>query len=185
MGQMIKMFLFWDETDIFWPGDYEEANQYIDKASIGSEGRITFYNPSYNRTEKLPYLFTFMLGDEILGVAEQFANSDDTKYKEELTKLAMVRLRNIFGDSIPEPVKVFATKWTEDEFSYGVYSYNKVGYSSNDRRKLRQPIEDKIFLGGEATSTNSYATVHGAYYSGIRAARKAAKSLLAGTDKTT
>lgn len=52
MGQMIKMFLFWEDEDIFWPGDYDDAEQYMDKDTINSDFRITFYNPSFNETEK-------------------------------------------------------------------------------------------------------------------------------------
>ena len=91
------------------------------------------------------------------------------KYEKELTKLVMGPLRNIFGEAIPYPVKVAATKWIVDDFAY---SYNKVGYLENDRKRLRAPINDKIFISGEHTSTH-----YGAYWSRIWAARKVVKSL--------
>jgi len=172
VGQMVKIFMFWKEEDVFWPGEFDDAEQYIARDALGDDLRITFYNPSYNKEEKLPYLFTFMLGKKVDKIAKLYANSDEALYTKKLKIQALQRLRMMFGDDIPLPRKVVATKWTQDEFAYGVYSYNKVGYREGDRAKLRNSFQNKVFLAGEGTSTHHYATVHGAYWSGIDAAKK-------------
>jgi monoamine oxidase len=41
------------------------------------------------------------------------------------------------------------------------------------RATLAKPLEDRIFFAGEATSGDHYATAHGAFTSGQRAAREA------------
>ena len=47
-----------------------------------------------------------------------------------------------------------------------------VGAGAADQRSiLAQPIDDRIFFAGEATSSNAYASVHGACISGRDAAR--------------
>ena len=118
-----------------------------------------------------------MINDELFEIAELYADSNEAKYEEEVTKAVMKPLRNIFGESVPDPEKIVVSKWTSDEFSYGVYSYNKVGYVASDRNKLKKPVAEKVFFGGEATSTAYYSTVHGAYWSGIAAAKKVLKKI--------
>ena len=40
------------------------------------------------------------------------------------------------------------------------------------RDDLAAAIDGRVFFAGEATDTGSFATVHGAYRSGLRAARE-------------
>ena len=48
---------------------------------------------------------------------------------------------------------------------------------SNERKKLREPVQDKLFFAGEVTSTHHYSTVPGVYWSGIDAARRAIETM--------
>ena len=62
------------------------------------------------------------------------------------------------------------TRWGQDPWSRGSYSYLGPGASSATRRMLARPIDDRLFFAGEATDTEHPATVHGALASGQRAA---------------
>jgi monoamine oxidase len=58
--------------------------------------------------------------------------------------------------------------------AYGSYSYIPVGVSPADRQTLAQPVGRRLFFAGEATSGEYPATVHGAYLSGVREAKRIA-----------
>ncbi len=139
--------------------------------------QMTFYNAAHSHKTDLPYLFTFMKGSKILDLEMQHAFSDPELYENSLKELAMKRLRKLFGDDIKDPVKVIATKWNADEFSNGVYSFNKVGTTRKHRNDLRKSIDNTIFFGGEATSHFWYATMHGALWSGDDVGAEVAESL--------
>jgi monoamine oxidase len=69
-----------------------------------------------------------------------------------------------------------ASSWRGDEFARGSYSYAKPGHA-DDRSVLAEPVDGRIFFAGEATSSNFFSTVHGAYETGIAAADAALESL--------
>jgi len=76
----------------------------------------------------------------------------------------MSTLRLIYGKGIPNPTKFIRTKWGQDPFSYGSYSYSLVGAKQpHDRLAIGATVADRVFFAGEATSVAHPATVHGAY----------------------
>jgi monoamine oxidase len=74
------------------------------------------------------------------------------------------------GRRMPDPVAVRVTRWGSDPFSFGSYSYLPVGTSGAIRRQLAQPVAGRLYFAGEATHQADPSTVHGAYWSGLRAA---------------
>ena len=67
--------------------------------------------------------------------------------------------------------------WDSDPYALGAYSYIAVGGESA-RAILAQPVDDKLFFAGEATSTDGQGgTVSGAFKTGTRAAREALSAL--------
>lgn len=78
-------------------------------------------------------------------------------------------LRKMFGPSVPQPEAFRITRWAEDPFSRGSYSYLHVGASPDDHDQLGTP-SGRVQLAGEATWSDDPATVHGALLSGLRAA---------------
>lgn len=65
---------------------------------------------------------------------------------------------------------ITASAWASDQFSQGSYSHALPGHAGA-RAILATPHENRIFFAGEATSRNSFSTVHGAWESGLRAAQ--------------
>lgn len=83
----------------------------------------------------------------------------------------------IEGDSkpVPQPLAMIRTSWSVDPFALGSYSYMAVGATPEMRVVLAAPLSDpagsnRIFFAGEATASDSPATVHGAQESGRRVA---------------
>ena len=85
---------------------------------------------------------------------------------------ALSKLQSIFGTKIRERViNSITTSWSNNEFTLGSYSYAKPG-GHQFRKLLSEPIDNKIFFAGEATSRMHYGTCHGAFFSGVRAANE-------------
>lgn len=84
---------------------------------------------------------------------------------------AMAVLRKVFGRSVPDPTGVVITRWAQDRFTHGSYSHLPPGSSPADHDALAAPVGRRLAFAGEATHRRFPATAHGAYLSGLRAAR--------------
>ena len=60
----------------------------------------------------------------------------------------------------------FVTRWGQDPFSRGSYSFLAVGSSPEDRDALAEPLGPRVILAGEAASRLHPSTVAGAWLSG-------------------
>lgn len=80
-------------------------------------------------------------------------------------------LKRVFGNSIPDFKTSLVTSWSVDPFTFGSYSSISAGASPADRKILAQSQLERIHFAGEHTETRFPSTVHGAYLSGIRAAK--------------
>ncbi|MCU1424365.1 MAG: hypothetical protein JWM51_656, partial [Microbacteriaceae bacterium] len=67
---------------------------------------------------------------------------------------------------VPSPAAFERSAWASDSFARGAMSYVAVRSSVDHRDALRQPIINRVFLCGEATSTDAAGTVRGAQRSG-------------------
>jgi monoamine oxidase len=143
---------------IFWPTD----RQYFNYLALHSPASAWLYN--YAFFFKAPVLVSFM-GGESATAYEQLSD-------EALIKTLMEPLKALFGDKIPFPDAMVRTRWAQDPFSLGSYSYVPVGASGNDYDILSQPVGNKLFFAGEATSRQWPGMTHGAYLSGKREAMR-------------
>ena len=96
---------------------------------------------------------------------------------EELSDQAIVtRLRKEFsgvmGTDVPEPTEVMIQRWRSDPFARGSYAYLRVGANGGEPEVLSRPIAGRVFFAGEALHFHDPGTVHGAYWTGQRAARQ-------------
>jgi len=65
---------------------------------------------------------------------------------------------------------VLTTRWRDEPFILGSYSYARVGHA-RARAILAESVDDRIYFAGEACSITDFSTAHGAYATGIAAAR--------------
>lgn len=172
MGKQLKLYMFWeDEDEIFWP---EEPDALVDMTSALRGDKIYFVVASSVHNTTKPLLVARMTSPEALDLEAEYVDEKITmeQYKEGLVTMAMRPLKNMFGENATEPANVHVTDWNSNEFSYGVYSYYKVGSEPWMRYALRHPVDDKIYFAGEATSRNFYGTMHGAAEEGRKVARR-------------
>ena len=96
---------------------------------------------------------------------ESFSNA-------QIVESAMQTLKTIFGAGIPQPTDFQITRWAADLFARGSYSYNALGATPAMRNVLAAPLNRRLFFAGEATNKDYFGTAHGAYLSGLRAAKE-------------
>ncbi len=84
----------------------------------------------------------------------------------------MEGLRAIFGNDVTKNIRrTTETAWRSNPFTIGAYSH-ALPNGAAGREVLAEHLDNRVYFAGEATMPNAYATVHGAYLSGLRAARE-------------
>lgn len=97
----------------------------------------------------------------------RFADWLERAGTEASVDLAKDYLRRAFGSSITDHVSAsLVTAWRGDPWIRGAYSAARPG-KADQRGKLAEPVDDRLFFAGEAVSKEFFATAHGAYLSGI------------------
>ena len=84
---------------------------------------------------------------------------------------AMQCLRKTFGSDLPEPSAYILTRWGQDPFADGAYSFLKAGAKPRLRKALAEPLLNRLFFAGEATDRRYPATTQGAFRSGLKVAK--------------
>lgn len=79
--------------------------------------------------------------------------------------------RQLFGDDVT-PIAVRTSGWAADPYARGSYSFHAPGSGLDDRRRLQEPVSDRLYLAGEAVGVDNPSTVVGAVLSGRNAARQ-------------
>lgn len=165
MNKVVLVFQepFWDtKRDMF--GLLREPKNpatMIQEEYAANRGRFyLFWNVM--KTTGLPCLIALMAGD----AAHQAENTPDSEIITEVTG----QLRNVFKHTtIPDPLETIITRWGQDPFTYGSYSYVAAEAFPDDYDLMARSIGN-LHFAGEATCGTHPATVHGAYLSGLRAA---------------
>jgi predicted flavoprotein YhiN len=66
------------------------------------------------------------------------------------TASAMEALRAMFGTNVPDPLGSQISRWRQDPFALGAYSFKAVGTRTKDRKALFGPDwENRLFFAGE------------------------------------
>lgn len=101
-----------------------------------------------------------------------YGRQTETMSDAEIISEIMTHLKDMYGNSIPNPTNLLRTKWQTNENSFGAYSYTAVGTEMKHFDDLEEEVSDKLFFAGEHTNADYFSTVHGAYLSGLREADK-------------
>ncbi len=80
-------------------------------------------------------------------------------------------LQQLYPTTYRPPCQHFITRWSQDPFSLGAYSFPAVGSKEGDNAACAAP-EGLLHFAGEHCSSKHYGTMHGAYQSGMDAARR-------------
>ena len=155
MGVLNKTSLLFE--DVFWDKDVELIG-YVG-AQTGQWAETLNLYPYTGQ----PILLMFNAGS--------YGARIEAMPDAEVVDQALAALEVMYG-RIPGPKDALVTRWQSDPWSYGSYSYVPAGVSFRRHLDLARPVDDKVFFAGEATHQDYPATVHGAFLSGVRAARQ-------------
>ena len=108
-----------------------------------------------------PIVLAFNAGDR--------GRSAESSPPQDLMTSALPIIRRLFGDDV-SAVEVRTSSWAADPYARGSYSFHAPGSGLEDRRRLQEPIGDRLYLAGEAVGVDNPATVTGAVASGRHAA---------------
>ncbi len=73
---------------------------------------------------------------------------------------------------------IVESAWARDPLALGAYSYGSEGAQAA-RAALAAPVNERLFFAGEHCSDVDFSTAHGAYRTGVKAARDVIKALAA------
>jgi len=105
-------------------------------------------------------------------VAADFAYDAEKLSDDDIVTSIMYTLTKIYGKTrkIPNPGKFKVTRWGQDPFARGSYSFMAFGSSHRDIEKLMYPV-GRLHFAGEATF-KPLGFAHGGYLSGKREAQR-------------
>jgi len=159
MGLVCKLFL--EFSHVFWDPDI----QIVGYQSPRPGRWMSWYDYS------VPTGAPILLGFCAPSAAAEVEALDDAAIVED----ALATLRMIYGDTVPDPVASVATRWGQDPFSRGAYSFLKAGAKSSQRKTLAGPVAGSLLFAGEHTDRRYPATTHGAWRAGSKAAKRVLK----------
>jgi monoamine oxidase len=155
MGLLNKCWLRFDRA--FWPADVN----WFDHLAVEEGLWADWLNGMPSTGQPV------LVGFNAASMADRIEALDD----HTTVASAMAALRAMFGTGIPRPIGHQITRWHQDAYALGSYSFNPVGASADDRRALFGPDwEGRLLFAGEATSHDHPGTVHGALMTGLAAA---------------
>jgi len=135
-------------------------------------GAIDQLTASYAiRPRGWPIIECYFGGSLAANLEEAGAAAFESYGREQLT-------RQLGADAVARISAIMSTRWQADPFARGSYSHALPGHA-DDRFVLAAPVGDRLFFAGEACSPEHFSTAHGAYLTGIEAARQVLKAIAA------
>ncbi|MCJ1309385.1 hypothetical protein MMC25_003044 [Agyrium rufum] len=156
MGTYTKVFLQFPPDQVFW----DTSTQFFLYASPTERG----YYPVWQSLDGPGFLpgsgifFATVVSAQSY-VAEQ---QNDEITKEQVLEV----LREMFGPTnVPEPTAFMYPRWSTEPWAFGSYSNWPPGTTLEMHQNLRANV-GRLFFAGEATSSEYYGFLHGAWFEG-------------------
>jgi monoamine oxidase len=157
MGLLNKCCLRFDK--VAWPGDLDWIEWFGPRDGVWSQW------VSLARSAGAPVLMAFHAGSQ----AREVETLDD----DATMAGARDALTSIFGSRFPTPIAAQVTRWAQDPYAQGAYTFLPTGTTPDTRRALAGfDWDNRLAFAGEAAHPDYPATVHGGYLSGRSAARQ-------------
>ncbi|KAL8952186.1 MAG: hypothetical protein Q9222_001885 [Ikaeria aurantiellina] len=156
MGTYTKIFLQFPPDKVFWNTSY----QFFLYADPDERG----YYPVFQSLDG----DGFLPGSGIIFVTVVQSQSYVVEAQDDETTKAEVLavLRDMFGnDTVPDPIAFMYPRWSLEPWTYGSYSNWPPGTTLEMHQNLRANV-GRLYFAGEATSTEYFGFLHGAWYEG-------------------
>jgi monoamine oxidase len=151
LGKVSKLFLAVDGAD-----DLPVDGLYL--GTHGEGGSVTYQLRPFG-SPAIEVYFGWQLAEDIekagAEAAQDFASAD---------------LARLFGTGFPHRLSFAAmSNWCHHPHIGGAYSYARPG-GAQQRRVLKETVDQRLFFAGEACSPHKFSTAHGAFETGADAA---------------
>lgn len=175
-GLLNKVILVFDEP--FWDVNQDmfgllrdaDIPDSLDQEDYAANRGKYYFFWNCVKTSGLPVLISLMVGDA--------AYQTEKTHDNEIVAGVIQELGRMFKrPRIPIPRESIVTRWGQDRFACGTYSYVGATSLPGDYEALAKPVGN-LHFAGEATCGTHPATVHGAYISGLRAASEIMEKIL-------
>ncbi len=157
MGALNKVFLKF--TYCFW----QPKSEVLTWLPTETEDLHVSFVHNHQFFQKQPVLTAYFGGEDARQM--EFLTND------QLVTYLLDLLNKTYLKKKVELQNYLVSRWTTDEYSLGAYSYLPVGVQPTVFDDLAAPF-GKLFFAGEATLQDYYSYAHGAYLSGVRAAKE-------------
>ena len=154
MASHNKVIMFFKNA--FWPN----LSHIIVPFDSGNQTWLDIVNLNYFLETESPILVVSLHQSPL------FHNVADEKVIKHITEI----LQNIFKKSYQPPKQCWVSRWDDDPFSFGAYSYHPPGSSLEDNTEIAQPL-GRLCFAGEHTD-RAPANVQSAYSSGLESAEQ-------------
>ncbi|WP_411502279.1 FAD-dependent oxidoreductase [Brevibacillus centrosporus] len=125
------------------------------------------------QTQELLNLYKYTNQPILLGSFTAATAANMEKWSDEqIANYVMDGLLQKYGSGIPFPTASKMTRWASDPYSLGSYAFHTPHSTPEDMIALGESVNNRLFFAGEATNPDNYASVHGAYLTGLREAKK-------------
>jgi polyamine oxidase len=172
MGTYTKVFLQFPPDKVFW----DKQTQFFLYADPAERG----YYPVWQSLDGPG----FLPGSGIFFATVVDSQSYRAEAQDDATVQAQVMavLRNMYGaENVPEPIAFMYPRWSLEEWAFGSYSNWPPGTTLEQHENLRANL-GRLYFAGEATSTEYYGFLQGAWFEGREAGQLIA-ACLNGTGK--
>ncbi|KAJ1323738.1 polyamine oxidase [Microdochium nivale] len=159
---------FWGDEQFTYYADPEVRGRYPVWQNLNAPG---FFNGSAGDGYVL-------FNTHVDAEAHRVARMTDKDVQDE----AMIKLREMYGADIPDPLDIVVPRWDLDPLFMGSYSNWPLGQLEQHHSNLRQPVDgNKVYFTGESNSREMFGYVQGAWEDGKQTAARLA-GCLKGTD---
>jgi len=200
MGRHNKVILRFAEKDVFWPKNVLQFNcldsvvQFSNLHALGKPGMLIAHIFGADESSDISTIsdgdvvkrVMRILEDDVFNKEEGYGNTilSRTVFKDKAEKLRMMKDSKILKQrsevrfqSIPQPLSTIVTRWEDDPFACGSYSYcpkkTDLGIISEWEAPEKLGTEmNVLYFAGEHTvhGGEGWQCAHGASNSGIRVA---------------
>ena len=134
-----------------------------------------------DKEQKFPWATEFITLEQIyksnlyeIWVDATSLSSIESASEEDIAEAISYVLGKMFKHPVPKPVGVYRHGWSSDPLFYGAYVTHLADIdTSGCITILQQPLyNNRLLFAGESTIKEFYSTVHGAYWTGIREAKR-------------
>jgi polyamine oxidase len=130
-------------SSCFWEDKIENLALIDSDAKMAMYNRITNYKPVSGEN-----ILVFSQAGKVTAQVEDLTD-------EQVRDLILSHLKLMYPDADIQLVGYHVTRWAQDAFTQGSYSFVSQGYGFDAYDRMAEPVHQNIFFAGEHTSRSS------------------------------